>query len=418
MQNLPIITAAPPAKAAQTPTATDNSATQAAEPFDSVLARQRASTKETSAEAQDSGKSATSSTDGSPAAATAVEKAAESQVPIPAGVSALPSDMLAALLPNPANTHGTIVPKGKTGLREAAQDGISTLPAITPAMPLATPAMPLATPAMPLATPVMPLATPAMPLGTGITMQTRPITADMPGGTMQSVGDQVAPSLFRAQGGNMAASAVGVANTNTTQGNAFSAALETSGKDTANTVRLNIGVAQLSAQAMQPDAATLASMAQIGPAPVAFSQNGSAQAVINTPVTHDAWGEEFNQKITWLATQHEQSAELHLNPPHLGPLDVVLKISGDQATAMFTSQHAAVRDAVEQALPKLREMLADNGIMLGNAMVNDQSPKEQPKGDGSLSGRVGVTPPAVGSTQINGAVAPVRRHNGMVDTFA
>jgi len=164
----------------------------------------------------------------------------------------------------------------------------------------------------------------------------------------------------------------------------------------------------------------LASLTQSIASPIAASQNGPVQAAINTPVTHDAWGDEFNQKITWLATQHEQTAELHLNPPHLGPLDVVLNISGDQATALFTSPHAAVREAVEQALPKLREMLSDNGIMLGNATVNDQSPKEQQQAwlaSKQPSVNEGFSGKAVDAVPASGTVWPARRHQGMVDTF-
>jgi flagellar hook-length control protein FliK len=144
------------------------------------------------------------------------------------------------------------------------------------------------------------------------------------------------------------------------------------------------------------------------------------QQTVNTPLAHSAWADDFSQKIVWVATQHEQSAELHLNPPQLGPLDVSIKVNGDQATAIFTSPHAVVRDAIEQALPKLREMLADNGIMLGNASVSDQSPREQQAGQsGHPQKREGwqtkidqailVGSPAIGSG---------RRQQGLVDTFA
>lgn len=80
------------------------------------------------------------------------------------------------------------------------------------------------------------------------------------------------------------------------------------------------------------------------------------------------------RSLGWLLPIKDQTAELHLNPPQPGPLDVVINVSGDQATALFTSSHAAVRDAIEQVMPKLRGMLADNGIMLGNATVSDQAP--------------------------------------------
>ena len=147
---------------------------------------------------------------------------------------------------------------------------------------------------------------------------------------------------------------------------------------------------------------------------------------VATPVGHQGWADEFSQKISWIASQQNQIAQLHLNPPNLGPLDVVLKISGDQATAVFASPHGAVREAIESALPKLREILADNGIMLGNTTISDQTPRDrnmdqfmgqgfgkaaQREMDDTASGSVGLSP----TTE---QAAPVRRHNGMVDTFA
>lgn len=146
----------------------------------------------------------------------------------------------------------------------------------------------------------------------------------------------------------------------------------------------------------------------------------SSQNSINTALNQPAWGDDFSQKITWMATQRNQSAELHLNPPQLGPLDVVLKMNGDQASAVFTSPHAAVREAIEQAIPRLREMLADSGITLGNAMVSDHSAQQNQdnsarKSQDGLSASAGVTE----ETNVQEVrVSPIKRHNGMVDTFA
>lgn len=149
----------------------------------------------------------------------------------------------------------------------------------------------------------------------------------------------------------------------------------------------------------------------------------STSPTITTPLGNNGWADEFSQKISWISTQQNQVAELHLNPPNLGPLDVVLKISDNQATALFTSPHAAVRDAVENALPKLREILADNGIMLGNTTVSDQSPRDR-SADGFMNQSSGMAAQheVSGTTsepaRLLPASAPVRRHNGMVDTFA
>jgi flagellar hook-length control protein FliK len=147
----------------------------------------------------------------------------------------------------------------------------------------------------------------------------------------------------------------------------------------------------------------------------------AVQLVIDTPITQKQWGNDFSQKITWMATQQDQHAELHLNPAQLGPVDVVIKVSGDQATAQFTSAHAAVREVIEQSIPKLREMLADNGIMLGNTTVSDQAPREQRGEFGNQrqtapSGRLLESAPSnMSDTRV---ITPLSRHNGMVDTFA
>jgi flagellar hook-length control protein FliK len=170
----------------------------------------------------------------------------------------------------------------------------------------------------------------------------------------------------------------------------------------------------------QSNAAALASL-QNTAASVAAPLVQPVQVTINAPVTQDKWADEFTQKITWLASSNkDQTAELHLNPPQLGPLDVVIKVSGDQATALFTSPHAAVRDAVEQAMPKLREMMADNGIMLGNATVSDQAPRDSGQSSSQRSFVPGSNDILDSSATSNSSVriSPISSHNGIVDTFA
>ena len=154
----------------------------------------------------------------------------------------------------------------------------------------------------------------------------------------------------------------------------------------------------------------------------AANQPATATQTIATPLTSPAWGEDFSQKVSWMVSQKNQVAELHLNPPNLGPLDVVLKMSDTQATVLFTSPHAAVREAVENALPKLRELLADNGIMLSNATVGDQSPRDREQGEMSgqkpptFSGNSSADDTSAASGTMQTLSSP--RHNGMVDTFA
>ena len=133
------------------------------------------------------------------------------------------------------------------------------------------------------------------------------------------------------------------------------------------------------------------------------------------------WGGAVGEKIVWMANQSHQVAELRLNPPNLGPLEVRLTISGDQASAIFVSHHSAVREAIETALPRLREMLADNGIMLGNVTVGSESFSQQQAFDqrnGKQENHGGPGAEGVMARMVTPGLPAGLAREGMVDIFA
>jgi len=82
-----------------------------------------------------------------------------------------------------------------------------------------------------------------------------------------------------------------------------------------------------------------------------------------------AWDNQVSQRIVYMVGK-EQAATLTLNPPDLGPLQIVLNVSNDGASVAFSSGQLEVRQALENALPRLREMMSESGIALGNATVD------------------------------------------------
>jgi flagellar hook-length control protein FliK len=73
-----------------------------------------------------------------------------------------------------------------------------------------------------------------------------------------------------------------------------------------------------------------------------------------------------------MAREGIQEASLKLNPANLGPVEVKLNMHNDQANVLFIAQNAATRDALEQALPRLRESFEENGMQLADADVAEQ----------------------------------------------
>lgn len=108
----------------------------------------------------------------------------------------------------------------------------------------------------------------------------------------------------------------------------------------------------------------------------AATTSAPVSAVLGDP----AWPEEFGQKITWLATQRLQTAELKLNPAHLGPIEISLKITSEQGVqqlaAQFMSHNPLVREAIEANLPRLREIMAESGIVLTDTSVGADTSRQ------------------------------------------
>jgi len=92
---------------------------------------------------------------------------------------------------------------------------------------------------------------------------------------------------------------------------------------------------------------------------------------IQTPVNSREWAGELGQRLVMMVSSKLKAAEIHLNPKDLGPVEVRIRMHEDKAHVVFSSQIAQTREALEQAVPRLREMLDQNGVALGNVDVQD-----------------------------------------------
>lgn len=158
-------------------------------------------------------------------------------------------------------------------------------------------------------------------------------------------------------------------------------------------------------------------------------QNAQAAGTVPTDrlsarVGTPAWDNQVGQKVIWMVGGEEQSATLELNPPDLGPVQVVLNVSNDMASVTFSSQQLEVRQALENSLSRLREMMSESGIALGNASVNsgNEGNGQQGQPGSGRSGGGGGNGVGNGDSAV-AEVTPRQRTSilggaGAVDTFA
>jgi hypothetical protein len=98
---------------------------------------------------------------------------------------------------------------------------------------------------------------------------------------------------------------------------------------------------------------------------------------IPTLVGQAGWDRAVGEQALWFISQNIKAASLRLNPAHLGPMEMMVTVDGDKANVAFASGNAIVREALESAVPRLREMLAENGLNLANVNVSHQGLSDQ-----------------------------------------
>ena len=99
--------------------------------------------------------------------------------------------------------------------------------------------------------------------------------------------------------------------------------------------------------------------------------------VLNKPLTHPDWSKDLGNQIIWMNNKELSTAEIKMNPEHLGPISVRIDLTDDQASVQFTAQHAAVKEALEASIPKLREMLGTQQLNLTNVTISQNSTSDQ-----------------------------------------
>ncbi len=104
---------------------------------------------------------------------------------------------------------------------------------------------------------------------------------------------------------------------------------------------------------------------------------GKFDLVVPQAPGQPGWSDVFADRVSFAVRQNLQEAEIRLNPPSLGQVDVRIVMHNDQANLMFSSPHSAVRDAIEASMARLRDMLADSGFSLVNVDVSDKSLAQQ-----------------------------------------
>jgi flagellar hook-length control protein FliK len=172
--------------------------------------------------------------------------------------------------------------------------------------------------------------------------------------------------------------------------------------------------------ATDPGSASSAAGAPFGAAPQSASATHTQGGAVEGPplrsqIGTSAWTDELGARLTLMAHQGLASASLRLTPDHLGPVEVKISVRDSSASVWFGASQADTRAALEQALPRLRELFAAQGLNLTNAGVAGESPRGAPH-----SPRTTVAAPgdAAREAAVISVTSATVAHQGLIDTYA
>lgn len=144
-------------------------------------------------------------------------------------------------------------------------------------------------------------------------------------------------------------------------------------------------------EAAKPAAPTVTSLVDALGRPLdnSLASTRSFMAQINLPQTmgHPQWNQAMGERVLWMAAQNLTAADIRLDPPELGSMQVKVTIQQDQATVSFVSPHPVVREALDQQATRLREMFAEQGLNLVHVDVSDRHAQERESADEESSSR-------------------------------
>ncbi|AXE28548.1 flagellar hook-length control protein FliK [Chromobacterium phragmitis] len=128
------------------------------------------------------------------------------------------------------------------------------------------------------------------------------------------------------------------------------------------------------------------------------------------------WGKALGEQMLSMVSLKMDKAQIQLNPPQMGPIEVTLKMNGtDQAQVLFTAAVPATREALENNMHRLSSMLSSSGIQLTDSQVSSGNSGRQQQAFQQKKGR---DMPVIGEVDGADALSAIKTARGILSIFA
>lgn len=134
---------------------------------------------------------------------------------------------------------------------------------------------------------------------------------------------------------------------------------------------------------------------------------------VAAPIAAPEFGEAFAARVTVAVQAGTESASIQVAPPELGPVAMRVSILEGEAHVQFAAESPVAREAIADALPRLRDMLAAQGLALAGSSVGAELPRREARAE-SLGSPAAAQPAAI---EPETQTAALRAELRLVDIF-
>jgi len=97
------------------------------------------------------------------------------------------------------------------------------------------------------------------------------------------------------------------------------------------------------------------------------------------------WGQRLlnvlGDKVNLQIGQQVQRAQIRLDPPNLGRIEISISVDGDKTSVNLVTSNPQVRDAIAQTLDQLRQTLSQNGSVSVDLSFSDKQQEQNNNSD-------------------------------------
>ena len=142
------------------------------------------------------------------------------------------------------------------------------------------------------------------------------------------------------------------------------------------------------------------------------------QAALDKPVplNQPQGQQQLAEKIRWMVNGRQSMAEIRLDPPEMGSMQIRLNVSGDSASVSFVVQSQHAKEMLADAMPRLRDMFSEQGIDLGESFVSQQQTGDQGEQQSGGQSGGGFDDNVPEDAKMN-ETRVVRQANGLIDDY-